>query len=71
MVANAGLVPPAVLERLSELAELCLVAATAALGLKTSPGGLMSNGWRPLAAVLAQTALLAVGALTAVLLIRA
>jgi uncharacterized integral membrane protein (TIGR00698 family) len=71
MIANAGLVPPAVLERLSELAELCLVAATAALGLKTSPGGLMSNGWRPLAAVLAQTALLAVGALTAVLLIRA
>jgi len=66
LVTNLGLVPPAAVTGLSELATLCLVTATAALGLKTAPKTLLADGWRPATAVLAQTILLAVFALIAI-----
>ncbi|NYI23597.1 YeiH family protein [Sphingobium indicum] len=57
--ANFGLLPPALRGFLSASATFCLVAATAALGMKTSLRLLLAEGWRPLAAMTAQTLLLA------------
>jgi uncharacterized integral membrane protein (TIGR00698 family) len=57
--ANLGLLSEAFRHFLSEAATFCLVAATAALGIKTSLRQILVDGWRPLAAMLAQTLLLA------------
>ncbi|WP_031293375.1 putative sulfate exporter family transporter, partial [Sphingobium sp. HDIP04] len=57
--ANFGLLPPPLRGFLSASATFCLVAATAALGMKTSLRLLLAEGWRPLAAMTAQTLLLA------------
>lgn len=65
-VANTGWIEEAVLGFLSQAATFCLVAATAALGMKTSVGELASAGWRPLAAVTAQTVLIGLYALVAI-----
>lgn len=56
---NLGLLSAGLRDILSETATFCLVAATAALGIKTSPRQILADGWRPPAAMLAQTLLLA------------
>ncbi len=57
--ANLGLLTAVQRGFLSDAATFCLVAATAALGMKTSLRLLVAEGWRPLAAMVAQTCLLA------------
>lgn len=61
--ANLGLVSAPLRSLLSETATFCLVAATVALGLKASPRQILKEGWRPLAAMVAQTLLLAIYAI--------
>ncbi|MBL0770068.1 putative sulfate exporter family transporter [Sphingopyxis sp. DHUNG17] len=65
--ANLGLLSDTLRHFLSETATFCLVAATAALGIKTSPRRILADGWRPLAAMLAQTLLLAAYAIGCIL----
>lgn len=57
--ANLDLIGTALRGSISNAATFCLVAATAALGMKTSLGALLGEGWRPVAAMIAQTILLA------------
>lgn len=59
IAANSGLMPESLRSGLSATASFLLVVATAALGMKTSLRLLVEDGWRPLAAMFAQTALLA------------
>jgi uncharacterized integral membrane protein (TIGR00698 family) len=54
----------------SEVSRWCLVAAIAALGMKTSFRSLVAVGWRPVAVMAIETAWLFVLVLTAVLLFR-
>ncbi|WP_158258057.1 YeiH family protein [Sphingopyxis lindanitolerans] len=65
--ANLGLLSAPLRDTLSQGATFCLVAATAALGLKTSPRQILADGWRPPAAMLAQTLLLAAYAIGCIL----
>lgn len=59
IAANTGLMPESLRSGLSATASFLLVVATAALGMKTPLGLLVEDGWRPLSAMFAQTALLA------------
>ena len=68
LLNSTGLVPVAVAELLSQLSKFCLVWAVAALGVKTSLGGLVSVGVAPIIAITLQTLLLAVFVLGALLL---
>jgi uncharacterized integral membrane protein (TIGR00698 family) len=64
--ANSGWLPHGAITLFSETATIFLVTATAALGLKTSIRDLAGAGWRPLAAVTAQTAIIGLYSLGAV-----
>ncbi len=66
IAANSGWFAEGILVFLSEAATFCLVAATAALGMKTSLRELAGAGWCPLAAMTTQTALIGTYALGAV-----
>lgn len=68
--ANLGLFSAPLRDTLSQAATFCLVAATAALGLKTSPRQILADGWRPPAAMLAQTLLLAAYAIGCILFLN-
>ena len=50
-----GLLPPAAVEGASVISRWCLVAAVAALGMKTSFGALGKVGWRPVALIAGET----------------
>ncbi|MFY8093821.1 MAG: YeiH family protein [Niveispirillum sp.] len=64
MAVNSwGLLPAPVLAGLGELSRACLVLAVAALGMKTSLRDMAALGPRPVAALVGQTALLALFAL--------
>ncbi len=64
MAVNSwGLLPAPVLVGLGELSRACLVLAVAALGMKTSLRDMAALGPRPVAALVGQTALLALFAL--------
>lgn len=65
--ANLGLLSAPLRDTLSQAATFCLVSATAALGIKTSPRQILADGWRPPAAMLAQTLLLAAYAVGCIL----
>jgi uncharacterized integral membrane protein (TIGR00698 family) len=65
--ANLGLLSAPLRDSLSQAATFCLVAATAALGMKTSLRQILADGWRPPAAMLAQTLLLAAYAIGCIL----
>lgn len=67
-VASAGWVPPAVVDALSHVSRWCLVAAIAALGVKTSFQEFASLGWRPVALMVGETLFLAALVLGALLL---
>jgi uncharacterized integral membrane protein (TIGR00698 family) len=56
---SAGLIPPLVLDVLKGISRWCLVAAIAALGMKTSLKAMAAVGWRPIALIVAETLFLA------------
>ena len=69
LARSGGLVPPAVAVMLADASQWCLLIAVTALGAKTSVRGLLTPGWRPLAALILQSLLLAAFALAGVLLL--
>jgi uncharacterized integral membrane protein (TIGR00698 family) len=56
VIGSLGLLPPVVVTGASEVSRWCLVAAVAALGMKTSFGALAKVGWRPVTLIVAETA---------------
>jgi uncharacterized integral membrane protein (TIGR00698 family) len=56
---SAGVLAPAMTERLGQLSRLCLLVAISALGIKSSFEELASLGWRPVALMAAETLWLA------------
>ena len=55
-IANSlGLVPVAIADAMGQISRWCLVAAIAALGMKTSMQEFAALGWRPLALVIGST----------------
>ncbi|MDK2770529.1 MAG: putative sulfate exporter family transporter [Sphingomonas sp.] len=68
--SNLGAITGYFREGFSQAATFCLVAATAALGLKSSIGALMSEGWRPLIVMVVQTLLLAAYVIGAIHFLR-
>lgn len=69
VAVNLGLLPQFAIDAMTSLSALCLIVATAALGLKTIPGALAADGWRPALAAIGQTLLLGTAVLTAVILL--
>ncbi len=69
VAVNLGLLPQIAIDAMTWLSALCLIVATAALGLKTIPGALAADGWRPALATIGQTLLLGAAVLTSVMLI--
>lgn len=59
LVNSAGWLPQALVDALKVVCNVCLVTAVAALGVKTSLRGLVAVGVGPVAAMIAQTLLLA------------
>jgi uncharacterized integral membrane protein (TIGR00698 family) len=68
-VRTAGLVPQGILPAATFASNLLIGAGVVAVGAKTSLSGLKTMGWRPLAALVCQTALLCGLAFTAATLI--
>jgi uncharacterized integral membrane protein (TIGR00698 family) len=66
---SAGVLPAALLNGINDVSRGCLVAAIAALGMKTSFGQLARAGWRPLALILIETLWIA-GFVLGVILVR-
>lgn len=56
---SAGLMPAALTAVMGDASRWCLLAAVAAIGMKTSPRGLLEMGAAPLAALVAQTVFIA------------
>jgi len=63
---SLGFLPKPVVAAAGDVSRWCLVVAIAALGMKTSFKSLLEAGWRPLAAMVAETLWLAALVLTAV-----
>jgi uncharacterized integral membrane protein (TIGR00698 family) len=61
--------PAIVVSGVSEVSRWCLLVAIAALGVKTSFAELFALGWKPLALILAETVILLVVVLSALLLL--
>jgi uncharacterized integral membrane protein (TIGR00698 family) len=56
VVANSiGFLPPIIVASANEISRWCLVAAIAALGMKTSFKALFAVGWRPVGLMIAET----------------
>ncbi|MEM8988598.1 MAG: YeiH family protein [Pseudomonadota bacterium] len=68
-INSAGLVPAGLAAGLSDISRWCLVAAVAALGVKTSLKNVLAVGPQPIAVLVAQTVMLAVFALAGVYII--
>lgn len=69
LITNTGFVPSQLINLADILTSLCLVTATFALGLKTNWNGLFVDGWRPFAAIILQTIILAVAVLAGAILL--
>ena len=69
MLNSAGVLPAPVLNGINDVSRGCLVAAIAALGMKTSFAQLARAGWRPLALIVIETLLIA-GFVLGVILVR-
>jgi uncharacterized membrane protein YadS len=67
---SLGLLPRAAVDTASAVSRWCLVAAVAALGMKTSFGALAKMGWRPILLIATETAWLAGFVMAATLLWR-
>jgi len=59
VVNSLGLLPALLVQAIDNVAKWCLVAAIAALGVKTSLQDLTRVGWRPVALMIAETAWIA------------
>lgn len=68
IINSSGWVPQSVNAGLQEASRWCLVTAIAALGTKTSLGDLARVGWRPIAVIIAESAVVAVIVLAGLLL---
>lgn len=66
-VNSTGLVPRPVVDGIGSVSRWCLVAAIAALGMKTSFKDLVAVGWRPVGLMVAETLWIAILVLVAVL----
>lgn len=66
-INSAGWAPAPVVDVLNQVSRWCLVAAIAALGMKTSLAALRVVGWRPVALMVTETMLLFAIALTLIL----
>lgn len=55
VTGSVGLLPKPAVDAASEVSRWCLVAAVAALGMKTSFGALVKVGWRPVLLIAAET----------------
>jgi uncharacterized integral membrane protein (TIGR00698 family) len=66
-VNSTGLVPQPVVDGIGDVSRWCLVAAIAALGMKTSFKDLVAVGWRPVGLMVAETLWIAILVLVAVL----
>lgn len=65
-INSLGLIPPFVAAALTDVSRWCLVAAIAALGMKTSFKDLAAAGWRPIGLIAAETIWIAALVLSAV-----
>ena len=65
-----GLLPKAASDAAGEVSRWCLVAAVAALGMKTSFGALVKVGWRPVLLIVGETAWIGALVLVATLVWR-
>ncbi len=70
-INSLGWLPRIAQDGASTLSRACLVAAIAALGMKTSFKALLTVGWRPIALMVAETVWIAAVVIAAVLLTRA
>jgi uncharacterized integral membrane protein (TIGR00698 family) len=52
---SAGIIPPPAVDALNDVSSWCLVAAIAALGMKTSFKQVFAVGWRPIGLMIAET----------------
>ncbi len=68
VVNSSGLVPKAAADLIGDVSRWCLVAAIAALGMKTSFKNLFAVGWRPIALMVCETAWIAGLVLASVML---
>ena len=66
-VNSTGAIPKTVIDATNNLSRWCLVAAIAALGMKTSFKDLFAVGWRPVGLMVMETLWIAVLVLVAVL----
>jgi uncharacterized integral membrane protein (TIGR00698 family) len=55
IVSSSGVLPPAAIDRLSDISRWCLVTAIAALGIKTSLGDVVAMGAKPVMLIIAET----------------
>ncbi|MEO5671077.1 MAG: putative sulfate exporter family transporter [Ramlibacter sp.] len=69
LLNSLGVMPAPILNGINDVSRGCLVAAIAALGMKTSFGQLARAGWRPLALIMIETLWIA-GFVLAVILLR-
>jgi uncharacterized integral membrane protein (TIGR00698 family) len=69
LVNSMGVLPALVLNGINDVSRGCLVAAIAALGMKTSFAQLARAGWRPLALIVIETLWIA-GFVLAIILVR-
>jgi uncharacterized integral membrane protein (TIGR00698 family) len=67
---SLGWLSPAMVDGASVVSRWCLVAAVAALGMKTSFAALAKVGWRPVSLIVAETAWIAALVLVAMLVLR-
>lgn len=70
VLGSFGLLPAPATEAASSVSRWCLVAAVAALGMKTSFGAVARMGWRPVALIVTETAWIAGLVLIAVVVFR-
>jgi uncharacterized integral membrane protein (TIGR00698 family) len=70
LLSSGGLIGDGAEAAMTSASQWCLLIAVAALGAKTSLKDIFGPGWRPLAALVLQTALLGVFALASVWLLR-
>lgn len=66
-VNSLGFIPPLAATAMTDVSRWCLVAAIAALGMKTSFKDLAAAGWRPIGLIVTQTAWIAALVVSAVI----
>ena len=70
LVSSSGMVPPAVVQSANGISRWCLVIAISAAGVKTSFEDLKQLGWQPVVMLVAETAVIAVFVLAAIVVLQ-